>query len=128
VILESKPRYVGGTGVASTYGTELSAWHVRNALEQHHEGHKTLDEVFGGKTTGLLGLATECLSSAVRSTAARMPGGKIQRQESSNTMGAAMIVMIWTAMACDEHGQQFAGMRPAPRSYYDIKGRPHEHL
>jgi len=57
-----------------------------------------------------------------------MPGGKIRRQESSNTMGAAMIDMIWTAMACDEHGQQFAGKCPVPRSYYDIKGRPDEHL
>ena len=32
-----------------------------------------------------------------------------------------MIGMIWTAMACDEHDQQLAGMRPVPRSYYDIK-------
>jgi len=31
-------------------------------------------------------------------------------------------------MTCDEHGQQFAGLRPVPRSYYDIKGRPDEHL
>jgi len=31
-------------------------------------------------------------------------------------------------MACDEHGQQFAEMRPVPRIYYDIKGRPGEHL
>ena len=128
VLLESKPRYVGGTGVASTYEAELSAWHVRNALEQQHGSHKTLDEMFGGENRGLLGLATDRLCSAVRSTAARMPGGKIRRKESSNTMGAAMIGMIWTAMACDEHGQQFAGMRPVPRSYYDIKGRPDEHL
>jgi len=55
-----------------------------------------------------------------------MPGSKIRRQENSNTMGAAMIGMIWTAMTCDEHGQQFAGMRPVPRS--DIIGRPNEHL
>jgi len=117
VLLESTPRYVGGTGEASTYEAELSAWHVRNALEQQHGGHKTLDEMFGGKTRGLLGLATDRLCSAVRSTAARIPGGKIRRQESSNTMGASMIGMIWTAMDCDEHGQQFAGMRPVPRSY-----------
>ena len=39
-----------------------------------------------------------------------------------------MIGMIWTGMACDEHGQQLAGMRPVPRSYYDTKGRPDEHL
>jgi len=57
-----------------------------------------------------------------------MPGGKIRRQESSNTMGAAMIGMIWTSMACDEHGQQFVGLRPVSRSCYDIKGRPDEHL
>jgi len=57
-----------------------------------------------------------------------MPGGKIRRQESSNTMSAAMIGLIWTAMACDEHGQQFSEMRPVPRIYYDIKGRPGEHL
>jgi len=31
-------------------------------------------------------------------------------------------------MACDEHGQQFAGVRPVTCSYYDIKGRPDEHL
>jgi len=31
-------------------------------------------------------------------------------------------------MACDEHGQQVAGLRPVPRSYYDIKRRPDEHL
>ena len=67
VLLESKPRYVGGTGVASTYDAELSAWHVRNALEQQHGGHTTLDEMFGGKTRGLLGLATDRLCSAVRS-------------------------------------------------------------
>ena len=39
-----------------------------------------------------------------------------------------MIGMIWTAMACDEHDQQLAGMRPVPCSYYDIKGRPDKHL
>ena len=63
-------------------------------------------------------------------TAARMSGGKIRRQESSDTVSAAMIGMIWTAMACDEHNQQqqLAGMRPVPRSCYDIKGRPDEHL
>ena len=41
---------------------------------------------------------------------------------------AAMIGMIWTAMAYDEHGQQFAEMRSAPRCYYDIKSRPDENL
>ena len=81
-----------------------------------------------GENKGLLGLATDRLCSAVRSTAARMPGDKIRRQESSNTMGAALIGMIWTAMACDEHGQQFAGLRAVARSYYVIKGRPDEHL
>jgi len=90
--------------------------------------HKTLEEIFGGKTRGLFRLATDRLCSAMRNTAARMPGGKIRRQESSNTIGAAMIGMIWTAMACDEHGRQLAGMRPVPRSYYAIKGRPDEHL
>jgi len=84
--------------------------------------------MFGGETRGLFGLATDRLCSAARSTAAKMPGGTIKRQESSNTIGAAMIGTIWTAMACDEHGQQFAGMRPVPRSYYDIKGRPDKHL
>jgi len=121
VLLESKPRYLGATGGASTYDAELSAWHIRNALEQQHGNHKTLDAMFGDKTRGLFGLATDRLCSAVRNTAARMPGGKIRRQESSNTIGTAMIGMIWTAMACDEHDQQLAGMRPVPRSYYDIK-------
>jgi len=46
VLLESKPRYVGATGGASTYEAELSAWHVHNALEQQQGGHKTLDEMF----------------------------------------------------------------------------------
>jgi len=64
----------------------------------------------------------------VRKAVTRMPGSKIRRQESSNTIGAAMIGMIWTAIACDEHGQQLAGVRPVPRSDYDIKGRPDEHL
>jgi len=128
VLLESKLRYLGATGGASTYEAELSAWHIRNALDQQHSNHKTLDEMFRDKTRGLLGLATDCLCSAVRNTAARMPGGKIRRQQSSDTIGAAMIGMIWTAMACDEHDQQLAGMRPVPRSYYDIKGRPDEHL
>jgi len=64
----------------------------------------------------------------VRNTAARMPGGKIRRHESSNTIGAAMISMICTAIACDEYGLQLAGMRPVPRSYYDIKCRPDKHL
>ena len=39
-----------------------------------------------------------------------------------------MMGMIWTAIACDEHGQQLAGMRPVSRSYCDIRGRPDEHL
>jgi len=113
VLLESKPRYLGATGGASTYEAELSAWHIRNTLGQQHGNHKTLDEMFGDKTRGIFGLATDRLCSAVRNTAARMPGGKIRRQESSDTMGAAMMGMIW---------------RPVPRSYYDIKGRPDEHL
>jgi len=128
VILESKPRYLGDTAGASIYEAELSAWHIHNALMQEHGNHKTLDEMFGDKTRGIFGLATDRLCSDVRNTAARMPGGKIRRQESSDTIGAAMIDMIWTVMACDEHGHQLAGMRPVPRSYYDIKGRPDEHL
>jgi len=59
VLLESKPRYVGATGGESTYEAELTAWHVRDALELQHGGHKTLDEMFGGKTRGLVGLATD---------------------------------------------------------------------
>jgi len=66
VLLESKPRYVGATGGASIYEAELSAWHIRNALEQQYSNHKTLDEMFGGKTRGLFGLATDRLCSAVR--------------------------------------------------------------
>jgi len=128
VLLESKPRYLGATGGASSYEAELSAWHIRNALEQQHSNHKTLDEMFGDKTRDIFGLATDRLCSAVRNTAARMPGGKIRRQESSNTIGAAMIGMIWTTMVCDVLGQQLAGMRPVPRTYYHIKGRPDEHL
>ena len=84
--------------------------------------------IFGDKTRGLIGLATDRLCSAMRNTAARMPWGKIRRQESTDTIGAAMIGMIWTAMACDEHDQQLAGMRLVPRSHYDIKGRPDDHL
>jgi len=56
VLLESKPRYVGATEGSSTYEAELSAWHVRNALEQQHGGHMTLDEMFGDETKGLFGL------------------------------------------------------------------------
>ena len=56
VLLESEPRYVGATRGASTYEAELSAWHVCNALEQQHGGHKTLDEMFGDETKGLFGL------------------------------------------------------------------------
>ena len=66
VLLESKPRYVGATGGVSTYEAELSAWHVRNALEQQHGCHKTLDEMFGGETRGLFGLATDRLRSVVK--------------------------------------------------------------
>ena len=63
VLLESKPRYVGATGGASMYEAELSTWHIRHALEQQHSNHKTLDEMFGGKTRGLFGLATDRLRS-----------------------------------------------------------------
>jgi len=128
ILLESKPRYVGATGGESTYEAELTAWHVRNALELQHGGQKTLDEMFRDKTRGLAGLATDRLRSAVRKASTKMPGVKIRRHESFITTGAAMMGMIWTAIACDEHGQQLAGMRPVPRSYYDIKGRPDEHL
>jgi len=78
--------------------------------------HKTLDEMFGGKTRGLAGLATDRLRSAVRKASTKMPGVKIRRHESFITTGAAMMGMIWTAIACDEHGQQLAGMRPVPRN------------
>ena len=128
ILLESKPRYVGATGGKSTYEADLTAWHVRNALELQHGGHKILDEMFGGKTRGLVGLVNNQVRSAVRKAATRMPGVKIRRHESFITTGAAMKGMIWCAIACDEHGQQLAGMRPVPRSNSDIKGRPDEHL
>ena len=64
VLLESKPKYVGAVGGDSTYEAELSAWHVRNTLELQHGGHKTLDEMFGGETRGLIGLANDRLHSA----------------------------------------------------------------
>ena len=89
---------MGATGGASTYEAELSAWHIRNALEQQHGNHKTLDEMFGDKTRGLLGLATDRLSSAVRNTAAR-------RQESSNTIGAAMIGPPWLVTSMASSGE-----------------------
>ena len=60
--------------------------------------------MFRDKNKGLFGLAADCLCSVVRSTAATMPGGKIRKQASFNTMGAAVIGMIYTAIACDEHG------------------------
>ena len=108
VLLESKPRYVGATGGESTYEAELTARHVRNALELQHGGHKTLDEMFGGKARGLVGLATDQIRSSERKAATKMPGVKIRRHESFITTGAAMMCMIWTAIACDEHGQQLA--------------------
>ena len=98
VILESKPRYLGDTAGASIYEAELSAWHIHNALMQEHGNHKTLDEMFGDKTRGLLGLATDRLSSAVRNTAAR-------RQESSNTIGAAMIGPPWLVTSMASSGE-----------------------
>ena len=97
ILLESKPRCVGATGGESTYEAELTAWHVRNALELQHGGHKTLDEMFGDKTRGLAGLATDRLRSAVRKASTKMPGVKIRRHESFITTGAAMMGMIWTA-------------------------------
>jgi len=124
VLLESKPRYVGATGGESAYEAELSGWHVRNALELQHRGHKTLGEMFAGKTRGLVGLVNDQVWSSVRKAATRMPGVKIRRHKSFITTGAAMMGMIWTAIACDEHGLQLAGMRPVPRSNSDIKGRP----
>ena len=79
---------------------------------------------------GLIGFATVYFSSAVRSTTAKMPSvNKIRRMESSSTLEAAMIRMVWTAITCDEYGQQLAaGVRPVPRRYYDIKGRPDQHV
>jgi len=50
--------------------------------------------IFGDKTRGLIGLATDRLCSAMRNTAARMPWGKIRRQESTDTIGAAMIDLL----------------------------------
>ena len=32
--------------------------------------------------------------------------------------------MAWAAAICDEDGHQYAGVRPVPRSYFDIAGRP----
>ena len=55
VLLKSTPIFVGSTGRASTYEAELSAWYVRNALEQQHGGHKTLDEMFGARPGAYLG-------------------------------------------------------------------------
>jgi len=73
--------------------------------------------MFGGGTRGLMGLAADRLRSAVRNTAIKMSGGKIRRQDSSCKICPAIIGMIWTAIAYDEHSQQLAGMCPVPRNY-----------
>ena len=112
--LESKPRYVGATGGESTYEADLTAWHVRNALELQHGGHKILDEMFGGKTRGLAGLATDHLRSAVQKASTKMPCVKIRRHESFITTGAAMMGMIWTAISCRRAWS--AACRNAPRT------------
>jgi hypothetical protein len=92
VLLESKSRYMGANGGASTYEAELSAWHVRNALELQHGGHKTLDEIFGGETRGLFGLATDRLRSVVKNTATRMSSACDKEIKKLFEMGTFSIV------------------------------------
>jgi hypothetical protein len=75
-------------------------------------------------TPGSISMFAAGCKRAMNVIRGKLPGAnKIARYESAPTLEAAMIGIVFTAVACDEFGQQYAGIRLTPRSFYAIKGR-----
>ena len=126
VLIRSEPHYDRQPGEPKVYDASLSAWHIRNAIHLHYGKGRTLEEMFLPDPGSMSMFAAGC-KRAIGAIRGKLHGAsRIARHESASTLEAAMIGMVCTAAACDEFEQQHAGIRPTPRSFYDIKGRPDE--
>ena len=52
--------------------------------------------------------------------------GKLRRLETNTTGASAVMALAMTAMICEDAGDEFAGISPAPRHYNAVFGRPDE--
>jgi hypothetical protein len=128
VMIRSEPQYISKPGEPQTYDVSLSAWHVRNAIQIQHGKGKTLEQMLAPEQGRVGAFAANCWHTFSSIKHKMTSVSRIARFESAATLEAAMLGMIFTAIACDEYGQQHAGVRPTPRSFYDIKGRPDEKI
>ena len=131
VLLHSHPQYVGPPGSPKQYECEMSAHALRNAIKVNHQGdHKTLEQMFDPEYASIAASAWGLISS-IKSRADFIYGnlGKsLLRVESRSCSPSMLIGMAFSAMICDgmldDEKKPYAGVRPVPRSIYDIKGRP----
>ena len=52
--------------------------------------------------------------------------GKLRRLETNATDASAAMGLAMSAMMCEDAGDEFAGIGPAPKHYNAVFGRPHE--
>ena len=124
LLIHSEPAYKGA-GSEQTWEATVSAWHIREAIRMNHGGdHKTLERMFDPKYTSI---GEQAIAAVARLGQRLMPARKspkLKRVEAKETSECAGIGMAWAAAICEEGQHEFAGVRPVPRSYFDIAGRP----
>ena len=131
VLLHSHPQYVGTPGSPKQYECEMTAHALRNAIKMNHQGdHKTLEQLFDPEYASIAATAWGLISS-IKSRADFIYGnmGKsLLRVESRSCSPSMLIDMDFSALICDgkldDEKKTYAGVRPVPRSIYDIRGSP----
>ena len=129
VLLHSQPPYVHDNN--KHYECEMTAQALRHAIKVNHGGEsKTLEQMFDPDHENVAGTAWAMVSSISKKASYLYAnwGKRLQRIESRVSSPSLIIGMAFSAMICDgafdDESKSYAGIRPVPRSIYDIKGRP----
>ena len=131
VLLHSHPQFVGPPGSPKHYECEMTAHALRNAIKVNHQGdHKTLEQMFDPEYASIAASAWGLISS-IKSRADFIysnMGKNLSRVESRICSPSMLVGMTFSALICDglldDEKKTYAGVRPVPRSIYDIRGRP----
>jgi hypothetical protein len=139
VLVESSPIFVSSNGDAGPWAVDLSAKQLRQGMEAEFGKGKTLEQMLDPKFARLaqivLGVPAQ-LGGAIRRVQLAVSNnvnqqmkskqGKLRRLETNTTGACAAMALAMTAMICEDAGDEFAGIGPAPRHYNAVFGRPDE--
>jgi len=139
VLVESSPNIVSSNGDVGHWAVDLSAKQIRQGMEAEFGKGRTLKQMLDPKNSSLaqivlgvhaqLGGAIRQVQLAVRNTIKQQiksKQGKLRRLETNATGACAAMALAMSAMMCEDAGDEFTGIGPAPKHYNAVFGRPDE--